>query len=412
MTTAPALATPTVASERYQIMDVLRGFALFGVLVANLAELGGADLLATADQLAALPTAQIDAAISWALDLFVFDKANTLFAVLFGMGFWIQMERLSARGAPFGAIYRRRVTILAAFGLIHLFGWFSWDILHLYGLAAFVLFFSRGLSDRTLLWIGGALFLFGRPLVTWAGEATGLTVQAQEIAYAEPAVLARQAAAQSGDFFAFMAAMNHQVWLDWVVGGTFLAWFAYAIGRFYIGAWIARQGWVQNAPSHLPQIKHLAVPLLVCGLGLQIVSQWLASLPGSSLSGTAPALSIIGHSLATPMIAAGYVCALVLLFFNSKTRWLVRPFAPVGQMALTNYLLQSPFILAVLTGIGPGLALAGEGGSAVFLALSVFFFGLQIVASHVWMKAFAYGPAEWLWRGLTYRSFPNLRRQA
>ena len=147
-------AQPIAARERYEIMDVLRGFALFGVLIANMAELGGQDILATADQLAALPTASLDAATSWMRNLFVFDKANTLFTVLFGIGFWIQLERLSERGAAFGTVYLRRITILTLIGFVHLLGWFGWDILHLYGLMAFILYFSRNLSDRALFWIG------------------------------------------------------------------------------------------------------------------------------------------------------------------------------------------------------------------------------------------------------------------
>ena len=87
MPQTPPSAGPTQQRDRYEIMDVLRGFALLGVLIANLVELGGEDVLATAEQLAALPSAAADARTSWLLDLFVFDKANTLFAVLFGAGF-------------------------------------------------------------------------------------------------------------------------------------------------------------------------------------------------------------------------------------------------------------------------------------------------------------------------------------
>lgn len=106
------------------------------------------------------------------------------------------------------------------------------------------------------------------------------------------------------------------------------------------------------------------------------------------------------------MIAAGYICAIVLLFHFRTMIWLVKPFAPVGQMALTNYLMQSAAILTIFVGFG----LAGRAGIATFLPMVVAYFAFQILYSHVWMKVFAFGPAEWLWRALTYRELPRLRR--
>lgn len=405
-------ATPTSARERYQILDVLRGFALLGVLIANLAELGGEDLLATADQLAALPSAAMDAQTSWLLELFVFDKANTLFAVLFGAGFWIMLERLSARGAAFEHIYLRRITLLAAFGFIHLLGWFAWDILHVYGVMAFVLFYSRNLSDRALLWIGLALMVFSSPVIHWLFDQSEPLSAITDLAYTEAAILDRQAAAISGNMFAWVSEMNTLLWYDWFFNAIFIAWLTYVLGRFYIGAWIARQGWIQSAEQRLGAVMALTLPLLVAGFGLQLAALLFQDAPGASWADRAPFFIELMHAAATPMIAAGYVCVLTLLFFNKSLSWLVRPFAPVGQMALTNYILQSPFIILVLTGIGPGLGLSGQAGSTTFVLFALGFFGVQMVFSAIWMRVFAYGPAEWAWRAATYKTKPNIRRTA
>ena len=156
---------PITAKDRVGELDVLRGFALLGVMTINLWEFGGESVTITADQLAALPNAALNSSIEFWLRLFVSDKANPLFACLFGMGFWIQMERLEARGAPFRSIYFRRAGILLIFGWLHFFLLFSWDVLHVYGIAAFILLFSRKLSARTMLVVGGALLLFAKPLI-------------------------------------------------------------------------------------------------------------------------------------------------------------------------------------------------------------------------------------------------------
>jgi len=400
---------PTRKADRYVVMDVLRGFALLGVMTINLYEFGGEDVLITAEQLAALPSAALDGRLEFWVKLFVYDKANTLFAFLFGLGFWIQMERLEARGAAFKAIYLRRAAILLILGWIHLLCLFGWDILHIYGITAFILFFSRKLPDRALLWIGLALLLFARPFVTWVFDASGIKGLFDDPVAAEAGVLARQAAAQSGDFFTFIALMNKD-YLTWFLTGGLLGWIFYALGRFYMGAWVARRGWIQNAAENLPMFSRWLWPLLLVGLLLESVHLFTEGVPETALFGQVELLRTLLHVTATPLIAAGYVCAIVCLFHGRSLSWLVKPFAPVGQMALTNYLMQSVAIILILTSVGPGLGLAGKAALSTFLPLVVAFFTAQIVFSLVWMKFFAFGPAEWLWRALTYKTVPGMRR--
>ncbi|RFB04185.1 DUF418 domain-containing protein [Parvularcula marina] len=404
------LTAPTTSSERYAIMDILRGFALFGVLTANLVGLGEAPFMATDAQIEALPTAPIDSFFYFLVDLFIADKANTLFAFLFGVGFWVMMERLESRGAPFMSIYLRRTGILFLFGLIHLFGLFAFDILHLYGAAGFVLLFSRKLPARMMLYIGLALLVFGRPVGEWISEALGFT-EAYGIVYNDDAVLARQAAAWAGNYREWIAGMDHMVRYDWFASGLLASWVLYVIGRFYIGAWVARQGWLQHSGDHLPMFRKYLPLLLISGLVLQLLGQLISENTGEEASAALGVLTTIMHAFATPLIAAGYVCGLVLIFNGKSLTWLIRPFAPVGQMALTNYLTQSVLIMLILTNIGPGLGLAGRVGTASYIPIAIGIYAAQAVFSHFWMKAFAYGPAEWLWRTLTYGKAPAIRRR-
>jgi len=403
--------TPTRKADRYVVMDALRGFALLGVMLINLYEFGGVDVLITAEQLAALPSVAMDGRFEFLLRLFVYDKANTLFAFLFGLGFWVQMERLEARGAPFRSIYLRRAAILLTLGWIHLLCLFGWDILHIYGIAAFILFASRKLPDRALLWIGLTLLLFAKPLVTWAFEFSGITALFDDPVTAEAGVLARQAAAQAGDFLSFITLMNKD-YLIWFLSGGLLGWVFYALGRFFMGAWVARRGWIQNAADHLPMFRRWLWPLLLAGLVLELAHLWTADLPEGALLGQMELLRTVMHFMATPLIAAGYICAIVLVFHHRSLNWLVKPFAPVGQMALTNYLTQSVAIILILTSVGPGLGLAGNAGASTFVPLVLAFYSAQILVSHFWMKFFAFGPAEWLWRTLTYGAAPRMRRPA
>lgn len=400
-------AVPTAKGERYAVMDVLRGFALFGVMLINIYEFGGEDILITSDQLAALPSASLNETITFWVRLFVADKANTLFAFLFGLGFWVQMERLEARGTPFKAVYLRRAFILLLFGWLHVFGLFAWDILHVYGTAAFILFFCRKFPDRALLWIGIVLLLFAKPVINYGFEVAGISGQLEEAFSSDATVLAQQTAAQSGDFPAFLSLMARNTIFGWLLTGGFVAWVFYALGRFFMGAWVARKGWIQNASTNLSLFRRWLWPCLIAGFLLELAHLLTEDMVDGLAFGM---LAVTAHAVATPLIAAGYVCALVLIFHGKTVAWLVKPLAPVGQMALTNYVSQSVAIILILTSVGPGLGLAGKAGISTFLPLVIAFFTAQIVFSHVWMKAFAFGPLEWLWRALTYGTLPSMRR--
>lgn len=116
-TIAARAAGPVAAAERIAALDVLRGIALFGVFLVNFAGFANGGVMATTTQLAALPTAAADAVAYFAIEWLVGDKANTIFAFLFGLGFAVQMDRARDRG--FERLYLRRLTVLLALGLLH-----------------------------------------------------------------------------------------------------------------------------------------------------------------------------------------------------------------------------------------------------------------------------------------------------
>ena len=398
-------AQPTTKTERYLVMDALRGFALFGVMLINIWEFGGPGVLITEAQLVALPNAALNAQIEPFMRLFVADKANTLIAFLFGLGFWVQMERLEARGASFKAIYLRRAAILLATGWAHLLLFFAWDVLHIYGIAAFILFACRKLPPLPMLALGLVLMMFAKPVIYWVFEAAGISGPLSAYAESDEAVLAVQAAAQAGDFPGFIARMLHSTCYGWLLTGGLVGWIAYALGRFFMGAWVARQGWIQTSPSNLPLFRRWLWPMLLGGLALETLHLIIEPIEGGAMVTVA---TFILHGVATPMIAAGYICAIVLLFHGGTLSWLVKPFAPVGQMALTNYLMQSVAIITIFVGFG----LAGRAGIATFLPMVVVFYAFQILYSRLWMKTFAFGPAEWLWRSLVRAQPQKIRRSS
>ncbi len=153
-----ASSGPVGERERIAELDVLRGIALFGVLTMNFVALASY-AVATQPQLAALPTAALDEAALVGVRWLIGDKANTVFATLFGLGFYLQLKR--GEGRPgFEARYRRRLSWLLAFGLLNVVFLWMWDILHLYAIAGFFLLAMRRWSTRALVVFGTIAAIF------------------------------------------------------------------------------------------------------------------------------------------------------------------------------------------------------------------------------------------------------------
>ncbi len=401
---------PVAGNERIAELDVLRGIALFGVLTMNFVYFAGGGQLATDAQLEALPTAGAD---WWAYNfvrLFIGDKANTVFATLFGLGFYLQMKR--GEGRPgFERRYVRRLFWLLMFGVFNtVFLWFG-DILNLYAVAGFALLAMRRWSTRTLVIVGSIAALYSHDLQEWLFGLINFH-PIPDWLYSDSAVLERQSVAVGGDYGAIVSLFAQWTWVEWLAGGMMAAWLVYAIGRFALGAAIGRSGILDDIPRFVPMLRRIAwiaLPAgLVAGLAIRLVLDEIVVLPGDLETSKAIAQSL--RSPAALLLAAGYCAGIVVALQQGWGKRLFGVFAPVGRMALTNYLAQGLIYAFILFGVGPGLGLAGRIGSAAILAICIGFFAFQVVFSHWWLARYRFGPMEWLWRTLTYGQRPTMRR--
>jgi len=406
--TAESTPGPVQANERVQLVDVLRGVALFGVFLVNFTSFASTNIMATDEQLLSLPTAAIDLTLYDLIEWLFVDKANTLFAFLFGLGFYLQMQRLEARGVDFFRVYLRRLTVLLLLGTFHMFFVWNWDILHLYALAGFVLLAMRELSNRDLVALGLIFGLLGRVFQELLAEFAGIggsTVETSDTA----SVLVRQHISQSGDYLALVKNFFDWTLIDYLSSGLIVGWLLYALGRFLIGAWVGRHGWIALAREFLPGWRRTARWSLPLGLIVEGMATLLAESPLLPDWPHRDFCAHVVHLLAVPVLSVGYVSAVVSLFHTPLGMRLLAPFSWSGRMALTNYLTQSLVYGYVLFGIGPGLALAGRIGTLALLAITVVAYAAQIALSRWWLARFAYGPAEWVWRALTYGQLPPMR---
>jgi uncharacterized protein len=407
--TEPNRAAPVAQGERIGEVDILRGVALFGVLAMNFVGFAGPYATATEAQLAALPTAGIDRVARFLVEWLIGDKANTMFATLFGLGFYIQLQR--GEGRPgFALRYARRLSWLLVFGVLNVLLLWVWDILNLYAVAGFFLLLMRRWSTRTLVCFGLIAALYSIELQELLVSLAGLPPLVPESLYGDAEVIRRQEVLLSGDYLATVAVFARWTWIEWLAGGMMAAWVVYALGRFALGAAIGRSGLLEDIPSHLPLLRRIAWIALPGGLVLALVTRLLQH----DLLGNGELAGAIGEALRSPaalVLVAGYASAVMVACQGGMGRSFFTLLRPVGQMALTNYLMQGLAYGFVLSGLGPGLGLAGRIGSAAVFGVCIVVFALQIAVSHWWLARFRFGPMEWLWRWLTYGgAMPAMRR--
>lgn len=175
-----------------------------------------------------------------------------------------------------------------------------------------------------------------------------------------------------------------------------------ALGRFMLGAWIFRQGWLQSTTEFRSSFRRWSVVLIGGGIAL--------TLAGYGIERFNDVLAYTFDPLPQLVLALGYGAAIVALCQNDRFRKAMRGVAAVGRTALTNYLLQSLMYIFVLFGFGLGLL--NVLGATLCFVLAVSFFALQVWASGWWMERFRFGPAEWAWRSLTYGKRQPFRRVA
>ena len=403
-------AGPIGDGERIIELDVLRGVALFGVLTMNFVVFAGEGVMATDAQIAALPTASLDEGAYWAVRWLIGDKANTIFATLFGLGFYLQMKR--GEGRPgFEKRYARRLTWLLVFGWFNALFLWVWDILNLYAVAGFGLLLMRKWRTRTLLVFGLIAALYSDKLQEWLLGLAGIRLIPDSL-YDTPAILHRQTVAISGDYPAIVAHFWQWTWAEWFAGGMMFAWIIYALGRFALGAAIGRSGILDDIPRHIPRLRRIALIAIPTGLLLGLVIRLLYTGAWQPL-GDNDDLNSLGEILRSPaalLLAAGYCAGIVVAVQHGWGKRLFGPFGAVGRMALTNYLAQGLIYAFVLFGVGPGLGLAGGIGSFAVLLICIAFFAAQMLFSHWWLARYRFGPMEWLWRTLTYGERPVMRR--
>ncbi|MCK7593420.1 DUF418 domain-containing protein [Pseudomarimonas salicorniae] len=409
---------PTRSADRALQLDVLRGFALIGILLMNIEGFVGPlniSLLGLNPELSGADR-WVDALIY----VLVQGKFYTLFSLLFGAGFALILQRAEARGSGGGWLYLRRLLVLLGIGLVHALWIWAGDILVSYALTGMLLllFFRRTPASRAPKWgialylVPSALFLL---LSCFAWLASFDPASAEAFAqgsaearadFAEVVAAQRAAYGPEGSFAAATAQRISDT-------GDFLGYFMFfgpqVLGMFLIGVGLIRSGALLEPADHLPLFRNLRLYGFLLGLPAAILSFWqVPTMDWGRMDFEATGAAAL-MAVASLLLCLAYLSSIVLALQQPVWRERLAVLAPAGQMALTNYLMQSLICVGLFYGYGLGYfeQLPRAWQPLFVLAL----FAAQVALSHWWLARFRFGPAEWLWRTLTYlRWQPMLRR--
>lgn len=428
---------PVTGGERSVSIDAVRGLAVLGILVMNIPNLAIPDAYVGYPNLPAenssfnLPY--------WFGCLLLFEgKMRCLFSMLFGAGCVLLTTRADLRGAASESadIYYRRMIVLMLIGLLHAYLLWYGDILFWYGSLGMLLFPFRKLSATALLVIGlllTATFIpqgyyqdYKLQMVKQEGEEAEAAAKAgQKLTEEQTAArqaweayqkrmkpptekeIEKQIKEYQGDYFSLFkkraknllathAMIIYQIGLPDVLGFMFIGMAFFKFGLFTA----QRSTWVYIILAVLGY--GVGVPLTVYFGKLMIDSQFArheSLLYFHQMYG----LERLG-------IAMGHTCVVMLLCRHGMLTWLTSRLAAVGQMALTNYLMQTVICTTLFYGYGLGLYGKLQLYQLGFVVLAIWL--LQLLLSPLWLRYFRFGPVEWLWRSLTYLQWQRMGKKA
>jgi uncharacterized protein len=394
---------PTLESRRIELIDILRGFALSGVLLINMRDVAY-DTGATEGFDSLLSTV-----VEHSSDFFVSGRFLGLFSILFGLGFALQIRGAREKGSPFLGRYLRRAGILFLFGLAHSL-LYAGDILKLYAVVGLPLLFMWKVPPRSLVALSVASLVIagvGRPVLGGAAASLVRPVHdrlwsSQFCEDARAPFTGRREAYTSGSL-GQVAAVNtcRQLGEQRFRLGRFHHVRIFAL--FLLGVLVGTTDFFRRIQTQLPRIKRWSLVFALTGfalLGADLLMEVDESVGLQAVENTAFLLGLFSTTLA-------YGGGVVLLYHTRVGKRLLRPLAALGRTALTVYLLQTVIYSVMFYGWGLQLQMS----HAAILGAAAVIFAAEVVAFNLWLRYFHFGPTEWLWRSLTYARLQPLRKR-
>jgi uncharacterized protein len=407
---------PVRHHEREIFMDVLRGFAILGIFIANLNAFSWYS--EGARQSGPFLLAEWDHKMAFLQHVFIEGKFYSIFSLLFGWGIALQIKRGMDKGVDAIPTVRRRLLFMLLLGFLHLLIW-NGDIVFFYALLGFILIPLRRFSNKTLL-ITGALMILSPILWYW--------LKMKWPVFNAPADWLLKAGIQSSDAMLsiktdedYMKLMQHGTWWDQLKANITGIFFRYqylffvsriwkVLGMFLIGYVLGRSDFYKNFAANKKWVYRIVVLGLLIGLpaNYMLAKYMMHHMSDYFMLQQKGWYQTIVYALGVVPLALAYVGIFMLVFQSGIGKKFLSILAPVGKMAFTNYIGHS--LIGNFIFLGAGLGYMGKVGPVYYTALGLGIFIVQIIFSTIWLRYFNYGPAEWIWRSATYGKWQSMRR--
>ncbi len=414
---AQAIA-PVAAAARIDTLDFIRGIAVMGILWANIVAFGQPSLAYFTPDKFLVPSGDPDGWM-WIVQFILIDgKMRGMFTLLFGAGMVLFMEKAWARGATRG-LQAWRLVVLMGFGLIHFyFIWFG-DILFGYAFWGLIALACMKWRAKTQLWVGlggymvGAL-VFASIIVPWVivssdmvADTPGLAEQRDEMIAGVAQQMARDKvpsdAIASGDYGALVAHRIGEQGFEPLTNS--LVFGLETLPLMLIGMALYRFGFFSGGVARDKLVLWGWIGVIVGGLAHLAIGLVMQA-DGFSFFGTQAAF--LGMSPLPRLVMTVGLAALLVAYSPGATGWLAERVRAAGRAAFTNYLGTS--ILMMFVFHGWALGLFGQLNRPQLYIVVVLAWVVMLAWSKPWLERFNYGPLEWLWRCLTYRTLFPLKK--
>ncbi|MBK7374708.1 MAG: DUF418 domain-containing protein [Ferruginibacter sp.] len=411
----PAL-TPVQTNEREIFMDVLRGFAILGIFIANLNGLSWYNPEGKITSPYLLPG--WDHKMSFLHHMLIEGKFYSIFSLLFGWGIALQIKRGIANGIDPMPTVKRRLLFMLLLGFMHLLIW-NGDIVFFYALLSFILLPLRKFSNKILL-ITGTILILSPILLYWLKMTWPVINRPAELLI-QAGINAEGVLVNIKSEEEFMNMMHHGSWWDQLKGNIGGIFFRYqylvfvsrvpkVLGMFLIGYVLGRSDFYKNIGQH----KKTVYWIIGIGLALGLPANYFLADYMSNHMGeywqlkTKGLYQTIAYALGVVPLSLAYVGLFMLSFQRTAGKKILSVLAPVGKMAFSNYILHS--LIGNFVFLGAGLDYMGQVGPVYYSLFGIAVFIVQIILSKTWLKYFNYGPVEWVWRSATYKKWQPFRK--
>jgi len=432
-------AAPISQQERIHIIDSLRGIAILGILLMNIPGFGLAPI--AIGDFSMQPQGDLNYYFWYVFGPGVFEGSQRgIFSMLFGAGMYIFITRLEKRspGLMPAELFLRRQLWLLLFGMFHAYFLFwYWDILYHYAICGIILFAFRRLSPKYLLIASFACLvlmtarenrdLFKRKAVISKGEAiakidttvTKLSDKQKEELGAVNEIkdkskpeekkkkMEKQLKEIRGGYAELYEARSRMAEESETFGMYYWAIFDVPLFMF-LGLAFFKLGILQGEAKTKVYAWMTAIGL---GVGLPLSYLFVTYDVNYNFNW----FEIIKnkpfefYELQRFIHSIGIFGLIMLMYKSGWFKWLFAMMRPVGQMAFTNYLMQSVICGIIFMGIGFGLFGKLEYHQLFYVVAAVW--AIEIIWSHIWLRYFRFGPLEWLWRSLTYWKKQPIRKE-